>query len=186
MNNFEVRVASKRVTAIGFFGVIILCAIIYYFGSHIKYSTQQTYMIIAVLSIYIVIMYRINLSKSRILTFNINHDHIVIRENGEVTQEVNSVVSYYYKNIIPKKIGFLLQLKAGEDSYTYYIVSKDMAVYKKSDSDNIDKLSDCLDTIFKRKKKRDVIIDLIAYFPLLLLLTSIVIVTISVLYIINK
>ncbi len=129
-------------------------------------------------------MYRINVRKSRILTFNLNHDHIVILENGKVTQELNSIHSYYYKNIIPRKIGSLLQLKAVKDSFIYYIVSKDLAVYKKSDSDNVDNFCDCLDTVFKGKEKRNVIINLISYFPLLILLASLTIVMITFLFVI--
>ncbi|MGH1520390.1 hypothetical protein [Chryseobacterium sp. JK1] len=185
MNNFEVRVANKKVTVFGFIGAILLCGILYLWGSEMKYTTQQTYMMIVGLSLYVLIMYRVNLKKSQIVNFNFNNNgDMVIRENESILQEVYDINSYYYKNIIPRKFGFLLYVRTHKENHLYYIVSKDLATYKKSDSDNVDQLSNCIDTLFKGKKNRNVIVDFIAYLPPLLILISIIVV-ISVLYGIN-
>lgn len=178
MKTFEVRLASKSVTIFGFLGAILLCGILYYLGIKMKHTTQQTYLIIAVLGIYVLVMYRINLKKSRLVNFYINRDqHIIVQENKHILQDINTITSYYYKNIIPKKFGFLLQVKTEKQNYNYYITSKDLSTYKKSDSDNIDQLSNCLDSVLKGKKNKNLMIDFIVYLPLSLILVSITIIS---------
>lgn len=64
MKEIEVRLANK---SFGFFGAILLAGILYYIGTKIEFSSQQTYTIVIGLSVYTLIMYNIYLKKSKLV-----------------------------------------------------------------------------------------------------------------------
>ncbi|MFZ4930959.1 hypothetical protein [Chryseobacterium sp. Mn2064] len=185
MNSFEVRIANKRTTILGCIGAILLCGTLYCLGTEMKYTTQQTYIIIAGLSLYTLIMYRVNVKKSKVVNFYFNADtDLVVVGNENTLEDIYVINKYYYRNILPKRLGFLLHIKTDKGNCIFYIVSKDLASYTTIDSNNVDQLSKYIDKVLKGKKSRNLIVDCIAYLPLLLVLISIITIG-CVLYIIN-
>lgn len=101
-------------------------------------------------------------------------------------QDIGTVNCYYYKDFIPKKFDSLLQIKSDRKSYIYYIVSKDLSQYTQSDTENISNLIGMFDSVYKNKKSRNLIIDVVTLLPLLIILISVATVLGFILYTIFK
>lgn len=183
MKEVEVRVVNKSLAIFGFFGAILLAGILYYIGTKIEFASQQTYTIVIGLSVYTVIMYNFYLKKSKLMQICISKDlRIIIREDDKVLQDTGTVNCYYYKNFIPKKFGSLLQIKSDRKSYLYYIVSKDLMQYTGYDTENISNLIGMFDAVYKSKKSRNLLIDIVTFLPLLIILISVATVKGFILY----
>lgn len=177
MKEIEVRIANKTIAFFGFIGAIFLGIILFYIGSKMQYTTQQTYLIVIVLSLYTFIMYLINVKKSKVIQICICEDaNIRLKDYNANTTNIE-ISSYYCKNIIPKKIGFLLQFTEGKKRFMYYIISLNPGHYQQTDEENVIYLKNELDRVLKDRKVKDHWIDLICFLPVILITICFIIVT---------